>query len=201
MQNHQADSPLYVRPDVRSADLHLLIKSMVIHDTECPFWDQASLNNTNQTFTSLNRNVLPHYLKRSEVISNAWAFRCTGNWYFWFKHDLGQMGYAPQVRPNWGSNSWPPDHDSTLNFHVTETPALTTRPTVTSLFERSAVTFCLSQSIFSCVMKWNMFKPNYSHCFLCSIGDDDTYSSWRAFFTVWEREPRWSLRGLVCCMS
>ena len=49
MQNHQADSPLYVRPDVRSADLHLLIKSMVIHDTECPSWDQVSLNNTNQT--------------------------------------------------------------------------------------------------------------------------------------------------------
>ena len=27
----------------------LLIKSMVIHDTECPYWDQVSLNNTNQT--------------------------------------------------------------------------------------------------------------------------------------------------------
>ena len=34
-------------PDVWSADLHLLIKSMVIHDTECPYWDQVSLNNTN----------------------------------------------------------------------------------------------------------------------------------------------------------
>ena len=49
MQNHQADSPLYVWPYVWSADLHLLIKSMVIHDTECPYWDQVSLNNTNQT--------------------------------------------------------------------------------------------------------------------------------------------------------
>ena len=49
MQNHQADSPLYVWPDVWSADLHLLIKSMVIHDAECPYWDQVSLNNTNQT--------------------------------------------------------------------------------------------------------------------------------------------------------
>ena len=47
MQNHQADSPLYVWPCVWSADLHLLIKSMVIHDTECPYWDQVSLNNTN----------------------------------------------------------------------------------------------------------------------------------------------------------
>ena len=46
MQNHQADSPLYVWPCVWSADLHLLIKSMVLHDTECPYWDQVSLNNT-----------------------------------------------------------------------------------------------------------------------------------------------------------
>ena len=38
---------------------------------------------------------------------------------FWFKYDLGQKYYAPQVRPDWGLNSWPPDHDST--FHVTET--------------------------------------------------------------------------------
>ena len=53
MQNHQADRPLYVRPDVRSADLHLLIKSMVIHDTECPFWDQVSLNKTNVFFNLL----------------------------------------------------------------------------------------------------------------------------------------------------
>ena len=47
---YEVDSPLYVWPDVWSADLHLLIfKSMVIHDTECPYWDQVSLNNTNQT--------------------------------------------------------------------------------------------------------------------------------------------------------
>ena len=38
----------------------------------------------------------------------------------WFKY------YAPQVRPHWILNSWPPDHDSA--FHVNETPALTTRP-------------------------------------------------------------------------
>ena len=49
MQNHHTDSPLYVWPDVWSADLHLLMKSMVIHDTKCPYWDQVSLNNTNQT--------------------------------------------------------------------------------------------------------------------------------------------------------
>ena len=58
MQNHQADSPLYVWPDVWSADLHLFIKSMVIHDTECPYWDQVSLNNTNkQTTPHLQQDV------------------------------------------------------------------------------------------------------------------------------------------------
>ena len=49
MQNHQADSPLYVCPDVWSVDLHLFIQNMVIHDTKCPYWDQVSLNNTKQT--------------------------------------------------------------------------------------------------------------------------------------------------------
>ena len=37
---------------------------------------------------------------------------------FEFKYDLGQKYYVPQVRPEWGSNSWPPDHDST--FPVTD---------------------------------------------------------------------------------
>ena len=51
-------------------------------------------------------------------------------WYIlMIKYDLGQKYYAPQDRPDQGSNSWPPDHDST--FHVTETPALTTWPSVT----------------------------------------------------------------------
>ena len=49
---------------------------------------------------------------------------------FWFKYYLGQKYQAPQVRPDRGSNSWPPNHDS--SFHVTETPALTTWPLVTS---------------------------------------------------------------------
>ena len=40
---------------------------------------------------------------------------------FWFKDNLEQKYYALQVRPDWGSNSWPADHDST--FHVTETPS------------------------------------------------------------------------------
>ena len=49
--------------------------------------------------------------------------------YIWFKYNLGLKYYAPQVRPDQGSNSWPPDHDSI--FNVTETPALTTWPSVT----------------------------------------------------------------------
>ena len=57
-------------------------------------------------------------------------FRCVSNCIFLVKYDLGQKYQAPQVRPDWGSNSWPPDHDST--FHVTEMPALTTKPSVTS---------------------------------------------------------------------
>ena len=40
------------------------------------------------------------------------------------------MYYAPQVQTDRCLNSRPPDHDST--FHVTETPALTTWPSVTS---------------------------------------------------------------------
>ena len=35
---------------------------------------------------------------------------------------LRQKYHAPQVRPDWGSNSRPQHHDST--FYVTKTPAL-----------------------------------------------------------------------------
>ena len=49
--------------------------------------------------------------------------------YVWFKYDLGQKYCAPQIQPEQGLNSWPPDHNST--FHATETPALTTWPSVT----------------------------------------------------------------------
>ena len=50
---------------------------------------------------------------------------------------LKQKYYAPQVRPDRGSNSWPPDHDST--FHVTEMPSLTTWPSVSSKKKCTAV--------------------------------------------------------------
>ena len=71
---------------------------------------------------------LVSYLKGSVVYFTS-EVACIG--YFWFTYDLGQKYQAPQVRPDRDSNSWPPDHDSTL--HVTETSALTTRPSVTSV--------------------------------------------------------------------
>ena len=46
--NHQADSPLY---DVMMFDLVIckFRKTVAKHDTKCPYWDQVSLSNTNQT--------------------------------------------------------------------------------------------------------------------------------------------------------
>ena len=58
------------------------------------------------------------------VSASVLPFRC-----FWFKYDLGQMHYAPQVWPDRDSNSSRPDHDSTC--YATEMPALTTWPSVT----------------------------------------------------------------------
>ena len=52
------------------------------------------------------------------------------HFYIWFKYDLGQKYYAHLLRPDWGSNSWPLDHNS--KFHVTKMPAQTTQPSVTS---------------------------------------------------------------------
>ena len=53
---------------------------------------------------------------------------------FGSKYEFEQKYYAPQVRPDQSSNSWPPDHDSAS--HVTETPAPTTRPSVNSPSQR-----------------------------------------------------------------
>ena len=84
MQNHQADSPLYVWPNVWSADLHLFMKSMVIHDTECPYWDQVSLNNTKtkpsllalrerNTITENREEQKQRYLYKSTQILNVFV--------------------------------------------------------------------------------------------------------------------------------
>ena len=50
-----------------------LDKSMVIHDTECPYWDQVSLNNTNPTQTQskcLQMHVIVYWVQKSE--ESAW---------------------------------------------------------------------------------------------------------------------------------
>ena len=36
-------------------------KSMIIHDTECPYWDQVSLNNTNQTKQQMEQSYKVAY--------------------------------------------------------------------------------------------------------------------------------------------
>ena len=53
---------------------------------------------------------------------------------FWFKYHLRQKYHAPQIWSDCGSNSWPPDRDGT--FQVTETSALTIRPSVTLFMMR-----------------------------------------------------------------
>ena len=118
-------------------------KSMIIHDTECPYRDQVSLSNTKQTMplmrepTGTSRCFTQVLLGSVRIVHTAQKFwtSLTKRWvmflsqkllfhhlYFLIKYDLGQKYCAPQVQPNRGSNSWPPDHDNT--FHVTETPAL-----------------------------------------------------------------------------
>ena len=95
------------------------------------FWTKDSLTEFYFFFFFSFQYVILFFSAHSFYMSISWATFPWGFYqYFWFKYDLGQKYQAPQVRPDWGSNSWPPDHDRT--FHVTETPALTTRPSVTS---------------------------------------------------------------------
>ena len=77
MTIHQADSPFYVWPDVWSADLHLFIKSMVMRDTKCPYWDQVSLNNTkpNQSCWGCISLLLPRLPK----LSGPFEYHSPGN--------------------------------------------------------------------------------------------------------------------------
>ena len=61
----------FMWPDVWSADLHLFIKNMVIHDIECPNWDQMSLNNTNQTKPYWDQVSLNH---TNPIVYTLWTF-------------------------------------------------------------------------------------------------------------------------------
>ena len=56
MCNHQADSQLCIglMSDLVNCKFR---KIMVIHDTECPYWDQVSLNNTNLPWRSLQDEI------------------------------------------------------------------------------------------------------------------------------------------------
>ena len=90
------------------------------------------------TFIRYSNNT--HNVSVILILHGHWLFS-SSFFYFYFlggggrggasKYTLRQKCYAPQVPSNPGSKSWPPDHDST--FHVTQTPTLTTRPSVTVL--------------------------------------------------------------------
>ena len=98
-----------------------------IHFISC-HWDTCS-----------NHSSISDFYKKEMhcyIILEVWGdFKCTGSQTdalaidFFVQVQLRQKQYAPHIWFDWGSNSWPPDHDST--FHATETPALTTQPSVT----------------------------------------------------------------------
>ena len=67
--------------------------------------------------------------------------------YFWFKYDLGEKYYTPQVQPDRGSNSRHPDQDST--FPVIEMPA---RPSETSVLVCIWIYTLVSNPVFSGVI-------------------------------------------------
>ena len=121
------------------------------------------------------------FFLRSSITSHFTAeFLALSSWYivcyifFWFKHDLGQTCYAPHVRPDQGLNSWPPDHDSTL--HVTETPALTTRPSVTSISQpyfyramNSFVLFSAKRFMLLHFVSSSIYIYTWEHAWLCWV--------------------------------
>ena len=63
------------------------------------------------------------------------------------------MYYIHQIRPNWGLNSLPLDHDSIL--HVTKTPTLTTRPSMAFSAENIDHPATIAQHQWSLSLNWN----------------------------------------------
>ena len=64
--NHQADSLLYVWPNRSDLVICNFRKSMVIHDTECPYWDQVSLNSTKPNQTKMCQPAwCPHHWREA----------------------------------------------------------------------------------------------------------------------------------------
>ena len=111
--------------------------------------------------------------------------------YFWFKYDFGQKYYASQVRPNQGSNSWPPDHESTV--HATEMPALTTRPSVTV----TVILFSISRKQHptcgwtSCAGCRNCCFCNWSYIFCCKVFQVQARPNWAWIWWAILWESKW----------
>ena len=59
MRNHQADNQLNMCGLMSELVICKFRKSMVIHDTECPYCDKVSLNNTNQTTAAWKQIQVP----------------------------------------------------------------------------------------------------------------------------------------------
>ena len=57
--------------------------------------------------------ITKRHCNKNTLYSFQWFFLYI--YIFWIKYDFGQKYHTPQVRPDWGSNTWPPDHDCT--FH------------------------------------------------------------------------------------
>ena len=142
-------------------DWWFVICSMVIHDSECSQRDKVPLNTNSTTPNQLCKvcvffeATMNYYTiiykaisvsgcpmkvssKAKEIITIFETISPVRKSIHWIQVQmyilgsnttLGQQYCAPQVRPDCVSKSCPPDHDST--FHVTEMPALTTRPSVT----------------------------------------------------------------------
>ena len=70
---HQVDSPIYLWPDVCFGDLQAKKKTVVIHDTECPYWDKVLLNNTNPNSTN-HPNML---INREGRATCVWSYAVT----------------------------------------------------------------------------------------------------------------------------
>ena len=106
--------------------------------------------------------------------------------YFLFKYDLGQKYCTPQLRPDRGSNSWPPDHDST--FHVTEMSALTTRPSVPG-----------SVSSNEYLVEWETVITSGTNCLLSGACSVALFSQGDEPIFVWEvPSPCWSFLHIIC---
>ena len=83
------------------------------------------------------------------------------------KYNLGQKYYPPQVQPDRGLNSWPPDHDSA--FHVTEMLTLTTWPQ-TGVVEREPIILPRCQDQAAILVLPSRSLQDYCSCYKLNKG-------------------------------